>query len=476
MGPAAFPLRVAVSPPALALCGARVGLAAAAGRTRRQRLGDVGDREPEVEQRVDRGVEGARRSVSRGAGACCGGSSTSTISPRTGRSSAASTARRRARESAARTLSSVRAPRRRAPPARAGRSLPSVATTRCGDSYHAVAPSRASARRSVASRRSAARGRKPPNSSPVRSKPDSTAAHTKATGPGQHLDRHAGRARSHDQFAAGIAHAGRAGVGHDGDEPGRRAPQDLVRGYGRILLAIRQQRLARDAVGAEQAARHAGVLGHDDVAVPEHVERARRDVAKVAERRRHERQAQWPPSCARSNSTATSSTRGYSAACSRSSWTTSTRAIRSTTSRSVTRSTIPAAPACASKPTPPTISTSSSSACAASASRSWPTPTQSRSPPRPTAFSPTRSTRRPTSRRTFASRAAGYPSRRRGWTAGSRSASTAPARCASPTSSRASTSSWARRGSASTPRSAPGGARSSSSCRAPSRARNPRSR
>ena len=57
-----------------------------------------------------------------------------------------------------------------------------------------------------------------------------------------------------------------------------------------IVFVVRPDLRPRDAVRGEQPARDARILGHDEVGRAQGVERAQRDVAQIAERRRYERQ------------------------------------------------------------------------------------------------------------------------------------------------------------------------------------------
>ena len=149
-----------------------------------------------------------------------------------------------------------------------------VASMRLGDSYSTVVIGRAaiSARRSRRSR--PVRGRKPSTVKRSVGSPLIVSAATAATGPGT------------DETAAGVGDAGGAGVGDDGDVVAvSEYAEHLVDAVVFGVIVGHDQALGADAGVPQQRSGAAGVLAADERDGVEHLDRTRREVAEVADRR-----------------------------------------------------------------------------------------------------------------------------------------------------------------------------------------------
>ncbi len=97
-----------------------------------------------------------------------------------------------------------------------------------------------------------------------------------------------GSLRLLDQPEARIGNQRRAGVRHQRHAPSLLQRCDQLRpGLGRVVLVICDRPLP-DAVAVEQHSRHARVLAGEHVRPRKRLQRAQRDVAEIADRRRHQ--------------------------------------------------------------------------------------------------------------------------------------------------------------------------------------------
>ncbi len=105
------------------------------------------------------------------------------------------------------------------------------------------------------------------------------------------MDVDAGLAGDFDQAEARVGDQRRAGVGNLGDDLADAQPlDDLGQDLGTGMVIVTQQGFL-DVVGRQKLGGDAGVLGQDDIGRLQHVQRAQRDVAQIADGRRHDIEA-----------------------------------------------------------------------------------------------------------------------------------------------------------------------------------------
>ncbi len=161
---------------------------------------------------------------------------------------------------------------------------------RCGDSYQTLGIPRAIAARNAALRAPDVRGGKPSNTKRRTSKPESTAAQANAVGPGStSTGMPAARAAATSALPGSLMPGMPASV-TTATLPAGGALEDRGGRRRRVVLVIGPDLRAGDAVRGEQPARDARILGHDQFGLAQRIERAQRDVAQIAERRRNEGQ------------------------------------------------------------------------------------------------------------------------------------------------------------------------------------------
>ena len=127
-------------------------------------------------------------------------------------------------------------------------------------------------------------GRKPSKKNRSVGRPLTVSAASTADAPGSAVTSRALLARRAHQLVAGVGDQRRAGIGDQRDGRAFGEPRQQLRPrLGGVVVVIGRQR-GGDAVMVEQLAGHAGVLAGDQVGAGQHLERAQRDVAQIADR------------------------------------------------------------------------------------------------------------------------------------------------------------------------------------------------
>ena len=161
-----------------------------------------------------------------------------------------------------------------------------MAASRVGASNRIDPRSSAAIAASRSRRSRPVRGRNPSNDQRGPATPDDATAASTADAPGIATTVPPAAGPCRDEPLAGVGHDRRAGVRDEREVRTAGEMGEELALAGRATLRVVAHRPGRDLVAGEQPARDPGVLGRDERHGAQDLERAVRDVAEIADRRR----------------------------------------------------------------------------------------------------------------------------------------------------------------------------------------------